>query len=130
MRSIAAVLAGATCWAMLWITATASLQAIMPGSFREDGSTDSSGILILILVLASGFHVLVGYLAATIARRREIAHALALGIVQLTIGMAVQIQLWEVMPLWYHLPFLGLIVPTCVLGGRIAADRSSRAVVA
>ena len=84
----------------------------------------------MILVLGSGFHVLVGYLAATIARRREIAHALALGILQLTIGIAVQLQYWEVMPLWYHLLFLGLIVPTCVLGGRIRAEGQSRTAVA
>ena len=126
MRSFLSVLAGAVVWAALWLTASMTLQAAMPGSFRPDGSTDSVGILLLIFVLACGFHVLAGYLTAAIARRREIAHALALGILQLTIGIGVQIGYWEVMPLWYHLIFLVAIVPSCLIGGRIRRDRGPR----
>ncbi len=57
-------------------------------------------------------------MTARVARRAELRHALALGVVQLIIGILVQVQYWQVMPLWYHLSFLSLLLPGTVLGGR------------
>jgi len=37
----------------------------------------------------------------------------------LVTGVAVQINVWPLMPLWYHLTFLILIAPVCVVAGRL-----------
>ncbi len=36
-----------------------------------------------------------------------------------TPGMSVQAAVWNLMPVWYHLVFLGLLVPGCLLGARL-----------
>jgi hypothetical protein len=37
----------------------------------------------------------------------------------------VQASAWSALPLWYHLPFLALLVPACLLGGRMTARRGA-----
>ncbi|MCG8456449.1 MAG: hypothetical protein MI919_09215, partial [Holophagales bacterium] len=120
-RCIGDVFAGMVGWAVLWLGTNAALAAALPGSFREDGSTDSVGILLLILVASVVFSVAAGYLTALVARQKPVAHGLALGIVQLLIGIAVQMQYWQVMPLWYHLIFLTLLLPGNVAGAWLRA---------
>ena len=42
-----------------------------------------------------------------------------LAFVQLAIGIAVEASYWELMPVWYHLLFLALLIPATVYGGRL-----------
>ncbi|MCW5874766.1 MAG: hypothetical protein KIS88_09005 [Anaerolineales bacterium] len=44
---------------------------------------------------------------------------LILGVVLLLVGIAVQRQYWKLMPLWYHLLFLALLVPTTLFGASL-----------
>jgi hypothetical protein len=41
----------------------------------------------------------------------------------LVVGIYFQSQYWHVMPLWYHLIFLALLIPMCFVGARLAAPR-------
>jgi hypothetical protein len=36
-------------------------------------------------------------------------------------GIFVQASVWTLMPIWYHVPFLALLVPIAVIGGRARA---------
>ena len=128
MRSAGSVLAGIVAWGIVWVGLNALMGAAMPGSFNDDGTTDSVGLLIVLILLSVGVSILAGYLTARLAARREIAHALALGVVQLAIGIAVQAGFWDLLPIWYHLSFLALLLPGNVLGGVIR--RSANAGVA
>jgi hypothetical protein len=40
-------------------------------------------------------------------------------VIQLGLGIFFQSQAWQLMPLWYHVPFLLLIVPATLLGARL-----------
>lgn len=122
VRSILSVLAGFAAWTVLWLASNAAVMAVAPGSFREDGTTDSVGILVLILVLSVVFSVVAGWLCAKLARRNAMAHALGLGVVLLIVGVFVQMQYWDVMPVWYHVLFLALLIPGALLGGRTQLD--------
>jgi hypothetical protein len=44
----------------------------------------------------------------------------SLAAVLLLVGIFVEIQYWNVMPVWYHLIFLAVLVPATLWGGRIA----------
>lgn len=123
-RSFASVLAGMFAWAALWIGSNAGLAAALPGSFRDDGSTESTGILLLLLVASVTFSVLAGYVTGALAPTRPLAHGLALGLVQLAIGVAVQAQYWDLMPFWYHLVFLLLLLPGNLLGAWLKRART------
>ena len=41
------------------------------------------------------------------------------GIILLLVGIAVQIHLWKVYPIWFHLIFWALLIPMTILGGRM-----------
>jgi hypothetical protein len=48
----------------------------------------------------------------------------ALGAVLLAAFIPVHIQLWAKFPVWYHLVFLGTLVPLVALGGTFTRNRS------
>jgi hypothetical protein len=70
--------------------------------------------------------VLAGYVAAALARRREVAHAFALGVVLVLLLIYPTIKFWETTPAWYHVALFVLTIPACVAGGRWRAIRSPR----
>jgi len=119
IRSTLSVLAGTALWGVLWAGGNSASMAVLPGSFDENGVAASSGLLVLYLVYSALLSVLAGWVTARIAKRRPLAHAWALGLVQLAIGIAVQGAYWELMPLWYHLPFLALLIPGNLFGARL-----------
>lgn len=127
LRSILAVLAGDIIWTGLWLMTNAIVAAIAPASFGVDGSINSAGILFLILVLSVAISVAAGYSTARLARVNELTHALALGIVLLVIGIFVQSQYWDALPVWYHLSFLALLIPAAWLGGKLRLDQKHKA---
>ena len=45
---------------------------------------------------------------------------IAMALLLLLTGVGVQLGVWPLMPVWYHLLFLALIVPVAVFGGRLA----------
>ena len=120
IRSILAVLAAMAFWAAFWVGGNFGLAAALPGAFAEDGTTTRTDVLLLIVAWSVLLSVAAGWLVARIARRRALAHALVLGLIQLAIGIAVQLGVWDVMPVLYHLLFLGLQVPSYLLGARLA----------
>ena len=44
---------------------------------------------------------------------------MALGILQLVLGLAVTVGAYASAPLWYHLVFLALLIPGNVIGARL-----------
>ena len=46
-----------------------------------------------------------------------------LGILLLLAFIPVHLRLWSLFPLWYHLVFLGTLVPLIVLGSRLPPPR-------
>ncbi|MEM7344002.1 MAG: hypothetical protein AAF485_07150 [Chloroflexota bacterium] len=122
LRIILSVLAGFFLWTILWLTSNAALAALMPNSFREDGSTSNVGLLITILILSIIFSIVAGYVAAKIAQTGKWTAAWALGILQLVVGVFVQLQFWNVLPLWYHLIFLALLLPGILLGAKLKSS--------
>ncbi len=63
--------------------------------------------------------VLAGWLTARLAPGDAWPHVYALSALQLAIGLAVQIGSWALMPAWFHIPFLALLVPGVLVGGRL-----------
>ena len=118
IRNILSVLAGFAVWTVLWLASNAAIAAALPSAFGEDGATDNAAILVLFLVLSVVFSVVAGYLCVRLAREKPMRLALILGVLLLTVGIFVQIQFWDVMPVWYHLIFLALLIPGVLLGAR------------
>ena len=64
------------------------------------------------------FSIAAGYVAATLAKENS-RSPLYLGVLLLLVGIAFQAAAWNRIPLWYHLPFLLLLIPMSVLGGKL-----------
>ena len=110
-RIVLAVIAGFALWSVLWLVVNASSAALARDAFNEDGTTDSATVLLVVLILSVACSVGSGVLTAAIARTPSLRPAWVLGGLLLAVGVLVQIQYWETMPLWYHIPFLALLVP-------------------
>lgn len=117
LRNVLAVVAGFGLWSVLWVGGNALLTALMPGAFRADGSTSQTGALVLLAALSVAYSVAAGYLTATIARAIRPIPVLVLGGLLLIVGIVVEAGYWDVIPLWYHLTFLALLIPAALSGG-------------
>ena len=119
-RMILAVIAGFVAWTMIWLAANQIIRTVNPEAIAEDGRTvTSSGILVLLILVAAMACIVAGWLVAIVARDRGRRGAMILAGVLLVVGIAVQITFWDTSPLWYHLVFLGLLVPLTVAGGNL-----------
>lgn len=119
IRSILAVLAapivyGIVCVPVNWLVVT-----MFPEHFDERWVTESTGLLLLLVSLTVFFAGAAGYVGARIAPGNVVAHTAAMCLLLLAIGIAVQIQFWTVLPLWYHLTFFGLLLIGTLLGARV-----------
>lgn len=120
MRKVLGVVVGYGVWSVLWVGAGAVLQSSMPGSFGEDGSVSSTGLLICLLAIATVLSLVAGWLASAVGRSGRAAAAWTAGLLFAT-GLGVEIASWSLLPVWYHLVFLALLVPFTLVGGSLRA---------
>ncbi len=115
LRRILAVVGGFALWSILWLLLGQLLAA--GGMLSPPGQPVTASLPLLVLLVGSvAFSLLAGYAAAAIARTRACRAAVVLGLVLLGVGIAVQAQYWQLMPLWYHAAFLACLLPACVAG--------------
>lgn len=118
-RAILAVLVGYAVWTVIWLgSAALFFQGTSERMKLEEPVTELGpllGMLGLSIVcsLAGGWST--GRLAASNPRA-----VLALAILLLLTGIGVQLGVWDLMPVWYHLLFLLLLLPMTRLGARLA----------
>jgi hypothetical protein len=62
-----------------------------------------------------------GYVTTAFSRSNGLSHAWFLAFLQLAFGVVVEVQYWTLLPSWYHLLFLVLIVPATLFGGYLCA---------
>ncbi len=119
VRNILAVVIGYALWSGLWIGAGEGIKAASPQSILEDGTVQSSGILLVILAASVVISLVSGYCAAVIARAKPFGPVLILGLALLATGIPIQMSVWDRMPVWYHLTFLILLVPGVLVGSNL-----------
>lgn len=122
-RRLLAVLAGVAVWAALWNLATRAAQAAFPDLLAPGTPITHTGVLLAYIAGGAGLSVLAGFVAAAVAGDRPLPAVWALAIVQLGLGLIAEISYWSLMPAWYHVAYLALVVPATVLGGMLRAPR-------
>ncbi len=121
-RRIVAVVAVALVWGVLWVVGNQILLSRLPDVAQDLAAiSDHTGVLLGLIVWSVVLSLLAGYVTAAVASVDRMKAVWALAIVQLAIGVFAQASSWELMPIWYHLIFLGLIVPATLYGGRLRA---------
>ncbi|HEX6126841.1 MAG TPA: hypothetical protein VFZ23_15820, partial [Pyrinomonadaceae bacterium] len=130
LKIILGVVAGFVAWSILWVGSDQVLMSLSPDWYGahqrafqlavENGSsfTADTTILIMHIVRAAIVSIISGFIAAVVAGENRKA-PLALAVVLLIVGVAVEAYVWNYAPVWYHLLFLIVLVPTTILGGKM-----------
>jgi len=130
LKIILGIIAGFVAWSILWVGSDQVLMLLSPRwygahqlefarAFRnQEPFTADALVLGLNLMRAFVISVLSGLLSAFVAGENRKA-PLLLGILLFVIGLIVEILIWQYLPVWYHVAFLLLIIPSTLLGGRL-----------
>ncbi len=123
-KIILGAVAGFIVWTVLWLGSDGIITALMPGlAPNADLSVVPSSYLVIKLVSSFIFSIIAGFVAALIAKESMLSTAI-LGILLLLTGLFFQISAWNQIPLWYHIPFLLLLIPLAILGGKLKKQES------
>ena len=109
-------MAGCILWSVCWLSYNFALTrlAVLPADHSQPvrGTTPLLALLFGSVVIS----VVSGYVAARVGKVGSNFPVLLLGLLLLAAGIFFQSQSWGLMPLWYHLSFLALLIPFCYLG--------------
>lgn len=126
-RSVGAVVAGLLAGAGLSIGADAVFHGL--GVFPPLGQVMSGALFLLATAYRTVFNVFGCYLAARLAPRRPMEHALALGVLGTLVSLAGALATWnkgpEFGPRWYPLALVILALPSAWLGGALHRGKST-----
>lgn len=119
LNTILAIMAGFIIWSVVWLGGNQVVTRLFPAAVAKDGSTKHTGLLLALIALSLLASLAAGYGVQWIAEDGSINPQLILGVLLVLVGIAVQRQYWKLMPLWYHLTFLALILPTVLYGATL-----------
>ncbi len=126
LRTVLAVVVGYAAWTVLWLGGNAVLFDTVSTVVAKGERFDQIGSLLGVVALSVVCAIVAGISAASIARERASVAVLATAALLLVTGIGVQSGVWHLLPVWYHLVFLGLIVPVCVVAGRLGLQLSGK----
>ncbi len=118
-RSILGVIVGYAVWTVIWLGGNAIFFGSISARLANGESFTGLGPLLGIIALSVACSVAAGLSAAAVAKERASVAVLVTAVLLLLTGIVVQSGMWRLMPLWYHATFLVLIVPVCVMAGRL-----------
>jgi len=130
LRIILGVVAGFIAWSILWVGSDQILISFSPSWYgnhqygleaamqNRTAFTPDTAILLMHLGRAAIISVMAGFIAAVVAGENR-KTPIALGVLLLIFGAAVQAYAWSYIPIWYHIIFLGLLIPLTILGGKM-----------
>lgn len=122
-RSIIAVVAGLAAWMLVATLLNFGLRAGLAGyTVAEPTMTFTLSMKIARLILGALASLAAGATAGLIVPSKT-GPSWVLGAIILALFIPVHIQLWAKFPIWYHLVFLGTLVPLVTLGAAFTRTR-------
>jgi hypothetical protein len=121
MKQVFAVATGFILWSVLWLGLNQLLLVLGVMSATTNQPLTDPKPLVILLVGSVLISLLSGYVTSRISGLQWTLPAGALGVLLLATGVFVQLKLWYLIPLWYHLIFLLLLMPMTILGARLRA---------
>jgi hypothetical protein len=130
LRIILGIIVGFIVWSIVWVGSDQFLHSLSRDwygaekdkivlAIANNESLNLDAVVVIIdLVRSIIASVMAGFLTAMVAGENR-KSTLILGIILLIVGVAVQIHLWKVYPIWFHLIFWALLIPMTILGGKL-----------
>lgn len=127
-RSILAFIAGLAAWVLVASLLNRGLRLALRGyAAAEPELTFTHGMMAARLVLGALASLAAGAATRAVAPSSRRA-AWVLGAVLLAAFIPIHVRLWANFPAWYHLVFLGTLVPLVALGATLIRNRSESSV--
>jgi|ERR1043166_1650905 hypothetical protein len=129
-RIILGVIVGFIAWSIIWVGGDEAIAKVLPdwygmhkiafekAAFNGTPFEASSSVLLFKLLHSVITSLISGYLAAIVANENR-RTTLFLGILLLAVGIAVEVSIWSLLPAWYHIIFLALLIPVTIAGGKL-----------
>jgi len=124
MRTAGAVILGYAVWTAVWLGGNGLLFAEAGRVVGAGEPYTAPGPLAGVVILSVACSLVAGAATAVVARSRARVALVVVGALLLATGIAVQAGVWKLMPVWYHVTFLVLVVPVVLVGGRLAGSRA------
>jgi hypothetical protein len=122
-RSIGAVIAGLLVVVVLSTAADAVLHAT--GVYPPFPQRMADELFLLATAYRIAFGILGCYVAARLAPRRPMRHALVLGGIGTVLSIAGAAQMWAYGPAWYTIAIIAIALPCAWAGARLHEARSA-----
>ncbi|MEJ0036394.1 MAG: hypothetical protein WDO68_09945 [Gammaproteobacteria bacterium] len=119
VRSVVSVAAGFFAVMVLGAAADVVLAQVSPNAFDAQGHARAESTLFIKLTYETLFALLAGYLTARIAVRKPFMHVLVMAAIVLAGRAFIAVATWDVVPLWFNLGVLVLVVPAALLGAKL-----------
>ena len=121
LRFIAAIILAPVFFGVLVFPGNMLIFVVYPEA--ADGNVTSLGFLLMALLFSVGYSVFAGFCSALVAGTNAMRLGIGAGVALLVVGVAVQVSVWNTLPVWYHLTFLALLIPCTILGSRLFRQR-------
>jgi peptidoglycan/LPS O-acetylase OafA/YrhL len=126
-KSILALVVGLVVWVLVATLLNRALRAGLPGyALAEPTMRFTLGMKVARLILGALASLAAGAATGRVAPSRT-GLPWVLGALILAAFIPIHVQLWARFPVWYHLVFLGTLVPLVALGTALSRSRTSPA---
>ena len=123
-RSVLALLVGLALWVLVVSLLNRGLRAGITGyAAAEPTMNFTLGMKVGRLIIGAVASLAAGAATGMMARSKT-GLAWVLGAILLLAFVPVHIGLWTKFPVWYHLTFLGTLIPLVALGARLTRSRA------
>ena len=125
VRAVLGVIAGYAVWTVIWLGVGLTVFAASAKAAGEGQAVSDAGVLAGYLVLSVACSLAAGLVAGLVGGRKGWGAAIVTAVLLLLTGIGVQAGAWELMPVWYHLSFLVLLVPVTLVGAKLVCKRAA-----
>jgi hypothetical protein len=129
LRIILGAIIGFVVWSILWVGSDAVFMAILPSykdymegfqkAIETNQTFEVSSVTLLLTLLKSFICSIIAGLITALVAAENLKSTLLLGVLLLAFGVFIQSVYWNYIPLWYHVPFLLMLIPLSVFGGKL-----------
>lgn len=120
LRAVMGVIAGYVTWSVVWFVGNRLLFAEAAEVVGAGERYTRTGPLLGVLALSVVCSLAAGAVAAKISQSKGWGTVAVMAVLLLITGIVVQASVWSLMPVWYHVLFLALIIPICQVGSWLA----------
>jgi hypothetical protein len=119
LRQGFAVVIGFAIWSAIWLACNELLVELHALPHSGNTPIQEAAPLLALLVSAAIASLAAGYATAMVNASASTRPVLVLGALLVIVGVAVQSNFLDLMPLWYHVAFLALLLPVCLVGAKL-----------